>query len=192
MFPYIIINVAMSINGKISSANGRYNISTEEDIHRTMNLRNRVDAVLIGANTVMVDNPILRNAKNRIILDAKFKLNENFHVFDGSVKTYIFSLKNKKINNTQTVVLEDISLENILNKIRDLGIETILVEGGANVINQFIHKNIFNEFYIFINPKIVLSGKSLFENIEIKDMEYSILKSDNGILLSINRIPNMR
>ena len=182
----------MSINGNISSAHGRYNISTEEDISRVLDLREKVDAVLIGANTVMIDNPLLRKAKKRIILDANFKLNENFHVFDGSVKTYIFSLKNNKINNAETITLNDTSLKNILNKIRGIGINSVLVEGGADVINQFINENIFNEFYIFINPGIVLSGKPLFENVEIKDMEYSILKSDNGILLSIKRIPITR
>ena len=55
MLPYIIINVAMSLNGKISSGAGRYPISGIADMERVKILRGSVDAVLVGANTVMID-----------------------------------------------------------------------------------------------------------------------------------------
>ncbi len=81
MIPYIIINVAMSINGKISAINGRYRISNDIDINRVMEIRKNVDGVLLGANSVKVDNPVLNYAKNRIILDEKLRLNDNYNVY---------------------------------------------------------------------------------------------------------------
>ena len=59
MLPMVTINVAMSLNGKISSENGRYTISDADDMERVLSLRKSVDAVLVGANTVIVDDPVL-------------------------------------------------------------------------------------------------------------------------------------
>jgi len=186
MIPYIIINVAMSLNGKISSRDGRYKISNDIDIKRVMNIRKNVDGVLLGANTVMIDNPFLNFAKNRIILDEKLKLNNNYNVFDGKVKTYVFSKNNKEIKNAEIITLNDLSIINILKKLYDTGIKSILVEGGSNVINQFIGKKIFDEFYIFINPGLILNGIPLFKN-EMK-LNYNISMEDNGLLLNIKNI----
>jgi len=186
MIPYIIINVAMSLNGKISSMDGRYKISNDIDIKRVMNIRKNVDGVLLGANTVMIDNPFLNFAKNRIILDEKLKLNDNYNVFDGKVKTYIFSKNNKKIKNAEIIILDDLSIINILKKLYDMGIKSILVEGGSNVINQFIDERIFDEFYIFVNPGLILNGIPLFKK-EMK-LNYKISMEDNGLLLNIKDI----
>ncbi len=188
MLPYVIINVAMSLNGKISSLEGRYSISNSIDMERVMSIRKNVDAVLLGANTVIIDNPVLNFANKRIILDEKLRLNSNYNIFDGKIKTYIFSKNNNKtINNAEIIILNDLSIKNILKKIYDMGIKKILVEGGANVINQFIKEKIFNEFYIFVNPGLILNGVSLFNNNEIK-FNYKVSMEGIGILLNINDI----
>ncbi len=188
MLPYVIINVAMSLNGRISSINGRYNISNSKDMDRVINLRRNVDAILLGANTVITDNPVLNFSKVRIILDEKLKLNDSYSIFDGRVKTYIFSgNRDKKIKNAEIITLEDLSIKNILENIYSLGIRNLLVEGGANVINQFISEKIFDEFYVFINPELVLNGVQLFSNGEMA-LKYKIINEDNGILLNINSI----
>ncbi|MGE9810596.1 RibD family protein [Ferroplasma acidiphilum] len=188
MIPYIIINVAMSINGKISAINGRYRISNDIDINRVMEIRKNVDGVLLGANSVKVDNPVLNYAKNRIILDEKLRLNDNYNVFDGKIKSYIFSRNNKKIKNAEMIILDDLSIPSILKKLYDMGIKSILVEGGSNVINQFIDKKIFDEFYIFINPGLILDGIPLFKE-EMK-LNYKISMEGDGLLLNIKDINN--
>ncbi len=188
MLPYVIINVAMSLNGRISSINGRYNISNSKDMDRVITLRRNADAILLGANTVITDNPVLNFSKVRIILDEKLKLNDSYSIFDGRVKTYIFSgNRNKKIKNAEIITLEDLSIKNILENIYNLGIKNLLVEGGANVINQFISERIFDEFYVFINPELVLNGVQLFNNEEMT-LKYKIINEDNGILLNIDSI----
>ncbi len=187
MLPRVTINVAMSLNGKISSESGRYNISDADDMERVISLRKSVDAVLIGANTVIVDDPVLRYSKCRIILDGEFKLSDSYKIFDGSVKTYIVSRKNKHINNAQTVIVNDTGITGIMEKLYSFGIKSVLVEGGVQVINEFLDSNLFDQFFIYINPGLILSGKSLFPAMD-KKMEYTVDECGRGILLSIKSI----
>ncbi|KPV46844.1 MULTISPECIES: dihydrofolate reductase family protein [Acidiplasma] len=187
MRPYIIINVAMALNGKISSASGRCKISSDNDLQRVMDIRRRVDAVLIGANTVINDNPELNNSRCRIVLDGNLKLSGNYHVFDGRIKTIIVSKYNKKIDNASTLFVKNTSIEYILDELYNYGIKSILVEGGSNVINQFIDKKLFDEFYIYINPGMVLNGTDLF-NLKKRKIIFEIMSVDMGILLNVKGI----
>ncbi len=182
----MIINVAMSLNGKISSSSGRFSISDRNDWDRTINLRRNVDAVLIGAGTVISDDPELKCSKTRIILDGNLRLNDNYRVFDGKIKTYIITGKEGYIKNSITLKLNDLSIKNILRELYKKNIKSILVEGGADVIKQFFLNKLFDEFYIYINPGIILSGIPLFQGFEVA-INYNILRLDNGILLSLKR-----
>ncbi|WP_337859999.1 dihydrofolate reductase family protein [Ferroplasma sp.] len=188
MLPYIIINVAMSLNGKISSKAGSYKISSSNDMKRVMKIRKSVDAVLVGANTVVIDDPLLKGSANRIVLDGQFKMSEKFRIFDGSINTYIFSQKDKNIPGARTVMINSTDIMRIMEKACDLGMKRILVEGGSNVILQFLKAKLFNEFYIYLNPGLLLSGKSLFPDLDIIDIDYTITALNRGILLSIKSI----
>jgi 2,5-diamino-6-(ribosylamino)-4(3H)-pyrimidinone 5'-phosphate reductase len=187
MLPRVKINVAMSLNGKISSENGRYKISDADDMERVHLLRKSVDAVLVGANTVMVDDPVLHHSRCRIVLDGEFRLSERYKIFDGSIKTYIVSRKDKHIDNVQTVTVNSTEIRGIMEKLYSLGIKSVLVEGGVQVINEFIDANLFEQFFIYVNPGLILSGKSLFPSVD-KRMEYTMEKYGRGILLSIKSI----
>ncbi|SMD30397.1 RibD family protein [Picrophilus oshimae] len=184
MRPYVIINVAMSLNGRISSINGSIKISDDYDWNRTIDLRKSVDAVLIGAGTVMVDNPELKHARSRIILDGNYKLNDNYKVFDGGVPTYIITGVDVSLKNVIVIKLNDLDMKNILNVLYEHGIKSILVEGGANVISQFFLNKLYDEFYIYINPGMILSGMPVFNGFEAS-VNYNILKLGDGILLKI-------
>ena len=188
MLPYIIINVAMSLNVKISSGAGRYPISGIADMERVKILRGSVDAVLVGANTVMIDDPVIHGAANRIVLDGQFKLSSGYRIFDQSASTYIFSLKQKYIENVKTVVIDNTDISGIMEKVYDLGMKRVLVEGGSQVILQFLKSRIFDEFYIYVNPGILLSGTPLFPNMDINNIEYTAEIFGKGILLSIKSI----
>src|SRR4030042_1544544 len=97
--PYVIINCAMSVDGKIASPSGKQmKISCEEDIKRMYKLRSKSDAVLVGINTVISDNPKLtvkekyiKNPKNpiRIVLDTNCKTPVDSLVVNDVAKTII-------------------------------------------------------------------------------------------------------
>jgi Pyrimidine reductase, riboflavin biosynthesis len=91
--PYVILSAAISIDGKIATRTGRSNLSSKKDLVRVHNLRKSVDAILIGKNTVNVDNPSLtvRHVKGknpiRIILDPNGSLSLKSKVIRTAKKT---------------------------------------------------------------------------------------------------------
>ena len=106
--PYVVINCAMSSDGKIASPSGKQlRISCDEDIKRMYKLRNDSDAVLVGINTVLSDDPKLTVKEKyienperpiRIVLDTHCKTPVDSFVVDNTAKTLIFLQKNQKLN----------------------------------------------------------------------------------------------
>src|SRR4030042_6509432 len=101
--PYVIINCAMSLDGKLASQSGRQmKISCEEDIKRMYKLRNNYDAVLVGIGTVLSDDPKLtvkekyvKNPKQpiRMVLDTYCKTPFDSLVVNDAATTYIVTEK---------------------------------------------------------------------------------------------------
>ena len=88
--PYVIISAAISIDGKIATRTGDSNFSSTQDIVRLHKLRSKVDAILIGKNTVLQDDPMLNvrfvKGKNptRIILDSTGTISEKSKILQTS------------------------------------------------------------------------------------------------------------
>ena len=80
--PYIILSAAISIDGKIATRTGDSKLSSDKDLDRLHKLRTKVDAIIIGKNTLVRDNPLLTvrysKGKNpiRIILDSKGEISD--------------------------------------------------------------------------------------------------------------------
>lgn len=175
--PYIIINCAVSADGKLSlPSRNQIKISSKEDLKRMYNLRNSSDGVLVGIETVISDNPKLtvkkkyvKNPNNpvRIILDSKCRTPLNSYVLDNSSKTYIITSekcsKNFGINNEimQCKKNKDglINLEELLIKLKSIGIKKLMVEGGSTVIWNFIKEGFFDDLFVYIAP-FLIGGKN--------------------------------
>lgn len=171
--PYVIINCAASADGKIALPSRRQlRISSDEDIERVQILREKCDAVLVGIETVLTDNPKL-TVKNkdsdqpiRVVLDTRCRVPDNSFVLDGSAKTYILVgedvTKTIKKDNVEIIKCRTerglIDLKFALKELKNRGINTLLVEGGGTVIWNFLKKGLFDEFYVYIAP-IVIGGK---------------------------------
>ncbi len=199
--PHVIINVAQSINGFIAGPQGKpVIISSAEDTKRVHLIRKSVDAVLVGANTVINDNPELKfneslvgsgNQPLRVILDSNLRISESSRILDGSVQTVIFNaLKDGYFGKAKLIHFErsELSIPGILSKLTELGIKRILVEGGSIVINEFIHSGKVDEFFIYMGNCILPEkGIRLFSfDVEIKDVVSSFSPVENGILMTIN------
>jgi len=174
--PYIIINCAMSADGKIASPSGKQlRISNEEDIKRMYNLRNEADAVLVGVNTIISDNPKLtvkekyvENPKNpiRVILDTHCRTREDALAVDDKVKTLIISNGECDKNYAESVEVVQcgvdfegiINLEEMLGILQSRGIKKLLVEGGSTVIWNFLKHGFVDDLFVFIGP-IIIGGK---------------------------------
>ncbi len=171
--PHIIINCAMTADGKIAQPSGKQlRISCEEDMERMYKLRNKYDAVLVGIDTVLSDDPKLtvkdkyvENPRQpiRIVLDTHCKTPTNSLVVNQAAKTLIITDKecNKKYNdNVEIIQCETdkegyIDLNKLLKILFNRGIKTLMVEGGSTVILNFLKQKLVDDMYVYIGPMIV-------------------------------------
>ena len=149
----------MSADGKIALRTRRQTrISNEEDKRRVHKLRNSSDAILVGVETVIADNPKLTvNPKYvkrprhplRIILDSKGRTPKNALVLDGTSKTLIVTNDNcrKVFPNAATTRCgnQEVDLKKLIRILEKKNISTLLVEGGSKVIWSFLRSRIADE-----------------------------------------------
>ncbi len=144
----VVINCAMSADGKIALKTRRQTkISNEEDKKRVHQLRNSSDAILVGVETVISDNPKLTvNEKYvkkprrplRIILDSSGRTPANALVLNGAAPTMVVTNDRcrKTFPNAEMVRCgrNEVDLKKLMPILEKRGVRTILVEGGSKVI----------------------------------------------------------
>lgn len=166
-----IVNCAMSADGKIAlKSRGRTRISDEEDKKRVHQLRNSVDAILVGVETVLSDDPKLtvnekyvKRAKHpvRVVLDSEGRTPSGALVLNGASKTIVVTNDRctKTFPNADAVRCgkDDVDIGRLVQVLEARGIHTLLVEGGSRVIWSFLNSRIADEVRIFIGS-IVIGG----------------------------------
>lgn len=168
--PRVLLNCASSLDGKIAAPDGSpLLLSDELDLRRVHSLRSSCEAVLIGIGTVMADNPSLRVDPNfsagrdpmRVILDSKGRTPPTARVVDGSAPTLIFHGPGArpKYPNAQVkaVPLKDgeLDLDAVLQRLGDLGVRRLLVEGGGTVLKSFVKAGLVDEWTLYQAPVLV-------------------------------------
>jgi 2,5-diamino-6-(ribosylamino)-4(3H)-pyrimidinone 5'-phosphate reductase len=193
--PHVIINCAMSADGKIASPKRKQmRISCDEDIIRMHRLRNKCDAVLVGIDTILADNPKLtvkkkyvKNIKQplRVVLDSKGRTPAHALVLNNMAKTLIITAKGieRKYKGSHIEVVSGtidsnglIDVKDVIDLLYSKGIRTLLVEGGGTIIWNFLKNKVVDDLYIFIGPCII-GGKetpTVTEGEGIKSGEDSI------------------
>jgi len=174
--PYVVINCAISSDGKIASPSGKQvKISCEEDIERMYKLRNTSDAVLVGINTVLSDNPKLtvkekyvKNPKQpiRIVLDTNCKTPVGSLVVNSDAKTFIITKEKCDKNfdeNVEQIFCDTknglIDLEKFLDIMYKRGIRKLMVEGGGTVIYNFLKSGFVDDFFVYVGAMKIDGGK---------------------------------
>ena len=204
--PYVIISAATSIDGKIATKAGFSHLSSKQDSIRLHKLRSKVDAILVGKNTVLRDNPMLTvrhiKGKNpiRIILDSKGSISKNSKILQTSNKIPTIIAVSKIIPKSNLekfqrfpveVIItgkKSVDIKSLLRKLLDKKIKTILVEGGGTVNWEFIKNNLFDELIVTISP-FLIGGNSAVSFVEGKGFE-EISKSPKLQLKSTKRLKN--
>lgn len=119
--------------------------------------RSEVSAIMIGTNTAVNDNPSLTTrywyGRNpvRIVLDRQGRIPADYTIFDGNVDTIVFT--EKKVNSRKNITyiqtdFNDNLLENIFEKLKLRKINSVLVEGGRELLQSLIEKQLWDEAYI--------------------------------------------
>lgn len=162
--PFIILKWAQSKDGFLDK--GRSDMDTGPNwitgkeaqilVHKW---RSEEDAILVGTRTALIDNPSLTTRKyhgknpTRFVIDKDLKIPYEANLFDESVPTVVFTQKDQiKSKNLkfQALNFDDTLIDQILNYAYQQSIQSIIIEGGADVLNQFIQSNQWDEARVFI------------------------------------------
>ncbi|RAP52719.1 MAG: 2,5-diamino-6-(ribosylamino)-4(3H)-pyrimidinone 5'-phosphate reductase [Methanosphaera sp. rholeuAM130] len=176
MKPYVHLNCAMTADGKIATKDSTLKISGHDDLIRVHKLRKKYDAIMVGINTILVDNPRLSIHKinseiednpTRIVIDSRARTPINSRVLNDDAETIIItSSKAKKedvnrLSKKATVLsvgTDRVDLVGAMDKLYDLGIESILLEGGATLNYSMLEEKLVDKISVCIGSKI-LGGK---------------------------------
>ena len=174
--PFVVLKVAMTLDGKIATATGQSKwITNETSRAYGYKLRDIYDGIMVGINTVIEDNPMLTarvdGGKNpiRIVVDSSLKIDINANVVqDKSAKTIIATTdkadKDKilklQAQDVDVIVVDKdendkVDIEKLLDILGQQNICSILVEGGATLSGSFVARKLVDKVYFFIAPKIV-------------------------------------
>jgi 2,5-diamino-6-(ribosylamino)-4(3H)-pyrimidinone 5'-phosphate reductase len=184
--PYVIINAAMSADGKLSTTERRQvRISGTEDFARVDRLRAECDAVMVGIGTVLADNPSLR-LKNadlaaartargldeqpmRVVIDSLARTPPDGDLFrKGSGRRVIFvssKAPEERIAglSKHAIVIRAgdtaVNLDKVLDILYGMGVRKLMVEGGATLLWSFVSQGLFDEIRIYVGA-LIIGGKN--------------------------------
>lgn len=158
--PYIILKWATTANGFFAPKNTTQQwISgplAKKIVHKW---RTEEDAIVIGKSTALADNPQLSSrewpGKNplRVLIDRKLQVPSSHHLFSDVAKTIILNeIKTDVVGNIHYIQMEDMQYylpQKIAYQLYLMDIQSVIIEGGANIINQFLDGNLWDEARVF-------------------------------------------
>jgi len=214
---HVVVNAAMSADGKLSTRRReQVAISGEQDFRRVDELRASVDAVMVGVGTMLADNPSLtvddaglvadREQRGdtpqpaRVVADSHARTPPDARLLDGAAETYVLVAAEEPREHRQT--LEDagatvvvagenrVALPPALDALEAHGVESLMVEGGGELIFSLFADGLVDELSVFVAPTII-GGRdaptladgdgfvSEFPELELAGVE----RIDDGVLL---------
>jgi len=209
LYPFITLKFAQTLDGKIATREGDSKwVSSKKSLAFAHKLRSQNQAILVGIKTIKKDDPqlIVRLAKGgnpkKIILDSKLSIGLTSKVLKRNPKKTIIATTNlapsKKIKKLEELgakvlvvkrVKRGVDLFHLLKELKRQRINSILVEGGAEVITSFLKQRLFSRMVIVTAPKIFGKGKNNIDDQAIKgafkSFEFShkkILKLEDDVI----------
>ncbi len=190
--PYVILKWAQTKDGFIDKVRdpadkqGVQWITDETSRALVHKWRVEVQSILIGTNTALIDNPRLTirhwSGKNplRLVIDRNGRLPSDLNLFDGSVETVVFACKERKSRKNLNFVSIDRqknNIKSILEYLYEQEIQSLMVEGGATILYEFIRLGLWDEARIFIGPKEFKAGVEAPKIDQDPDQEFAFSNS---------------
>ena len=189
MRPYVILNAAMTLDGKIATQTGSSNISGSEDLKRVHEIRKDCDAIMVGIGTVLADDPRLTVHKIdanpednpvRVVVDSKCRTPADARITNDDAKTIIaganeykhdfFKTERYEILKKRGVRFfwsgeERVDLVSLMSYLHEEGIEKLMLEGGATLNFSMIRAGLIDEIRICVAPMVVggANAKTFFD-----------------------------
>ncbi|MDD5196193.1 MAG: bifunctional diaminohydroxyphosphoribosylaminopyrimidine deaminase/5-amino-6-(5-phosphoribosylamino)uracil reductase RibD [Candidatus Omnitrophica bacterium] len=182
--PFITVKVAESLDGRIATRTGDSKwITSDKSRGFAHRLRADFDAIMVGVNTVLRDNPKLdvwfsKRHPVKIVVDSQLSTPEKANIFSGSNPVIIATLatrlgqetENRAILAHKAKILEikekagQVNLKDLMKKLAGVGITSILVEGGGMLIGSLFDEGLIDKIMFFISPKII-GGKDAISSV---------------------------
>lgn len=186
MRPYVVVNVAMSADGKLSTGERRQvKISGAQDFTRVDRLKAGSDAVMVGIGTVLADDPSLtvkgeecrQHRRNRgvgehparIVVDSRARIPLDAAILHKGSGLRIVAVSEKAdpekiaaLKPSATVIVtgeNEVDLAALMDELGTMGIQRIMVEGGGELIAGLIRAGLVQEIYTFIG-NLIIGGRN--------------------------------
>ena len=184
--PFIILKWAESGDGFLDQDFKPTQIGnslTKQFVHQ---LRSEEHAILVGTNTALTDNPALTTreitGRNpvRILIDFELKVPLNFNLYNNEAPTLIFNaLKDSEEKNIKFIKIEKENfLENLIQKLYENQIQSVIVEGGSFTLQQFIDAGIWDAAIIIKNKNLKLSNGTKAPEFHHENFETKIFRDN--------------
>ncbi len=200
--PWVTLKAAVTLDGKLATATGDSRWVTGEParawVHR---LRDAVDVILVGANTVRMDDPKLTTrlpgggGKDalRVVVDSHLRLSPSYTIFTqrSPARTVIATLEDPEGRKARPFLAQGVEvwqvrqkaglvdLKALLRRIAKNGLNHVLVEGGADMYGSFLRGHLADALALFLAPKLIGSpGLSWAGDLGVKEMAQAVSVSD--------------
>lgn len=200
MRPHVILNAAMTLDGKIATQSGSSNISGEEDLKRVHEIRKECDAIMVGIGTVLADNPRLTVHKInampednpiRVVVDSKCRTPIDARITNSDAKTIIACANQYKddfINSEKYETFKKrgvkffwsgdkrVDLSLLMSYLHEEGVDKLMLEGGSTLNFSMIKSGLIDEISICVAPMVVggANAKTFFDGEGFDTMDESV------------------
>jgi 2,5-diamino-6-(ribosylamino)-4(3H)-pyrimidinone 5'-phosphate reductase len=212
MRPHVTVNCAMTADGKIAGKSRRQvRISSPEDLERVRQLRQDSDAILVGINTIIADDPHLTvkgldHAQNplRVVLDSMGRTPPQARVLDRAARTLIATCEECGSAWPDVEVVRcgkrKVDLRLLMQLLAERGVERLMVEGGGEIIWSFFEADLVDSFFVFVGSRIIggrtapspVDGEGFADQEQVRLELMEAVRLGDGVLLKYEVIRDAR
>ena len=184
--PFVMVKYAQTLDGRIATRTGDSKwISGEAERRVSHALRAACDAVVVGSQTALCDDPQLTvrlvpgASPVRVLLDSTLRTPRTAKIFDGAARTIVYCRepahpRRKAVLEAGGVTVremagasEGLDLRNVLADLRKDGVRSLMVEGGGKVITSLIRHQLVDRLVVSISPRVVGAGVEAVGNLGV-------------------------
>jgi GTP cyclohydrolase II len=198
--PYVAVKYAQTLDGRIATSTGDSRwISGEQERRTSHGLRAASDAVLVGAGTVLHDDPQLTvrmvpgASPIRVVLDSNLRIPAGARVLSGDAATWVLTTDRSPPDRRAALRERGVSvlvvpggpsgldLEAALSELLRAGIRSVLVEGGARVITSFLSGGLADRLIVAIAPRVLGAGTEAVRDLGISEVASALRVRDRRV-----------
>ena len=198
--PFVVVKYAQSLDGRIATATGDSKwISSEEERAVAHALRARCDVIMVGVGTVLADDPQLTvrmvpgASPIRVILDSTLRISGEAKVLNDDGATLVVTTERSSRDKRDEVAArgagvrivrrcgDGVDLVSALELLREMGVNSVLVEGGAKVITSLLREGLVDRVIVSVAPKLLGAGTEGVGDLGTRSVAEGLVLMDRSV-----------